>query len=126
MIVYKAEQPANPSAESSPQSHQARHGYERKEVVARFESERQALAMLSHPNGRPRLEAGITRQRTPFFAMEHVPAFRGPDYCHRINSGTRGSGLELFIPVMPSIQHAHQKGSVMSRSETVECLVAES
>src|SRR5436305_1415055 len=58
-------------------------GMDTKDVVARFEAERQALAMLSHPNVARVFEAGITASGTPFFAMEHVPGVPLTDYCNQ-------------------------------------------
>jgi serine/threonine protein kinase/WD40 repeat protein len=86
-------------------------GMDTKEVVARFDAERQALAMLSHPNVAKVLDAGMTDQGRPYFAMEFVPGVPLTDYCNQ-NKLTTRQRLELFIPVCNAIQHAHQKGII--------------
>jgi WD40 repeat protein/serine/threonine protein kinase len=86
-------------------------GMDTREVVARFEAERQALAMLSHPNVAKVLDAGMTENGRPYFAMEHVPGIPLTQYCdeHRFTTQQR---LELFIPICQAVQHAHQKGII--------------
>jgi len=86
-------------------------GMDTREVVARFEAERQALAMLSHPNVAKVFEAGTTERGRPYFAMEYVPGVPLTDYCDRETLTTR-ERLELFIPVCQAVQHAHQKGII--------------
>src|SRR5262249_46501948 len=86
-------------------------GMDTKEVVARFEAERQALAMLSHPNVAKVLDAGMTDAGRPYFAMEFVPGVPLREYCDQ-NKLTVPERLELFIPVCHAIQHAHQKGII--------------
>ncbi|MDB5172948.1 MAG: pknB 2, partial [Phycisphaerales bacterium] len=86
-------------------------GMDTKEVVARFEAERQALAMLSHPNVAKVFEAGMTGQGRPYFAMEHVPGVPLTDYCDN-NKLSTDERLELIIPVCQAVQHAHQKGVI--------------
>ena len=82
-----------------------------KRVVARFESERQALALMSHPSIARVFDAGSTENGRPFFAMEYVPGIPITQYCdtHRLSTRDR---LELFIHVCEGIQHAHQKGII--------------
>src|SRR4029077_3332797 len=80
-------------------------------VVARFEAERQALAMMDHPNIAKVLDAGATDTGRPYFVMELVHGVRVTDYCDE-NQLTTRERLELFIPVCQAIQHAHQKGII--------------
>jgi non-specific serine/threonine protein kinase/serine/threonine-protein kinase len=86
-------------------------GMDTKQVVARFEAERQALALMDHPHIARVFEAGATEHGRPYFAMEHVPGIPITDYCdkHRLGMEQR---LELFIHVCDAIQHAHQKGII--------------
>jgi eukaryotic-like serine/threonine-protein kinase len=80
-------------------------------VVARFEAERQALAMMDHPNIARVFDAGTTDQGRPFFVMELVRGIRITDYCDQAQLST-AERLELFIKVCQAIQHAHQKGII--------------
>ena len=86
-------------------------GMDTSEVVARFEAERQALALMNHPNVAKVLEAGITETGRPFFAMELVPGIGFTRFCEDEKLSIR-QRLELFIPVCQAIQHAHQKGII--------------
>src|SRR5436305_7986343 len=86
-------------------------GMDTQEVVARFEAERQALALMSHPNVAKVFEAGMTDQGRPYFAMEFVPGIALTQYCDD-NKLTTRERLELFIPVCHAVQHAHQKGII--------------
>jgi len=86
-------------------------GMDTKSVVARFEAERQALAMMDHPNIARVLDAGTTETGRPYFVMELVRGIRITDYCDQNNLPTR-ERLDLFIKVCQAIQHAHQKGIV--------------
>jgi len=86
-------------------------GMDTKQVVARFEAERQALALMSHPNVAKVFEAGMTEQGRPYFAMEFVAGVPLTDYCDQ-NKLTTRERLELFIPVCQAVQHAHQKGII--------------
>src|SRR5678815_1375748 len=86
-------------------------GMDTKEVVARFEAERQALAMLAHPNVARVFEAGMTANGRPFFAMEHVPGISLTQYCDEHQFTTR-QRLDIFLPVCQAVQHAHQKGII--------------
>src|SRR5437867_980573 len=86
-------------------------GMDTKAVVARFEAERQALAMMDHPNIAKVLDAGSTDQGRPYFVMELVRGIRITDYCDQNNLPTR-ERLDLFIKVCQAIQHAHQKGII--------------
>ena len=86
-------------------------GMDTREVVARFESERQALALMDHPNIAKVLEAGSTDQGRPYFAMELVKGVPITDYCdgNRLATTER---LRLFVEVCDAVQHAHQKGVI--------------
>ncbi len=86
-------------------------GMDTKNVIARFEAERQALAMMDHPNIARVLEAGATETGRPYFVMELVRGIKITTYCdeNRLNVRQR---LELFIQICGAIQHAHQKGIV--------------
>jgi serine/threonine protein kinase/tetratricopeptide (TPR) repeat protein len=86
-------------------------GMDTKAVVARFEAERQALAMMDHPNIAKVLDAGATDTGRPFFVMELVRGIRITEYCDQANLSTR-ERLDLFIRVCQAIQHAHQKGII--------------
>jgi eukaryotic-like serine/threonine-protein kinase len=86
-------------------------GMDTRQVVARFEAERQALAMMDHPNIARVLDAGATETGRPYFVMELVGGTKITEYCdqHRLSTGER---LKLFIQVCHAIQHAHQKGVI--------------
>jgi serine/threonine protein kinase len=86
-------------------------GLDTKQVVARFESERQALALMNHPNIAKVFDAGATETGRPYFVMEYVKGVPITEYCdtHRLNNRQR---LDLFIQVCEGIQHAHQKGII--------------
>src|SRR5688572_29307409 len=84
-------------------------GMNTKEVIARFEQERQALAMMDHPNIAKVLDAGATQYGRPFIVMELVAGVKITEYCDRQNLAMR-KRLELFMAVCQAVQHAHQKG----------------
>src|SRR5262245_60255740 len=86
-------------------------GMDTKSVIARFEAERQALAMMDHPNIAKVLDAGATDTGRPYFVMELVRGVRITEYCDENNLCTR-ERLDLFIKVCQAIQHAHQKGVI--------------
>lgn len=86
-------------------------GMESKEVVARFEAERQALAMMDHPNIAKVLDGGTTDSGRPYFVMELVKGASITEYCDANRLPTRAR-LELFQQVCRAIQHAHQKGII--------------
>src|SRR5271156_4167154 len=83
-------------------------GMDTKQVVARFEAERQALAMMDHPNIAKVLDAGATENGRPYFVMELVRGIKITDYCDQANLTTT-ERLDLFIKVCQALQHAHQK-----------------
>jgi serine/threonine protein kinase len=88
-----------------------KEGMDTRQVVARFEAERQALALMDHPNIAKVLDGGATEQGRPYFVMELVRGTPIITYCdqHRLTLRQR---LELFVPVCQAIQHAHQKGII--------------
>ncbi len=86
-------------------------GMDTRQVVARFEAERQALAMMDHPHIAKVLDAGATDSGRPYFVMELVRGIRITEYCDQNKLSTK-QRLELFIPVCQAIQHAHQKGII--------------
>ncbi|HUG66887.1 MAG TPA: protein kinase [Pirellulaceae bacterium] len=86
-------------------------GMDTKEVIARFEAERQALAIMDHPNIAKVLDAGATESGRPFFVMELVRGISITDFCDQ-NSLTTRERLELFASVCQAVQHAHQKGII--------------
>jgi len=86
-------------------------GMDTKNVIARFEAERQALALMDHPNIAKVLDAGATDAGRPYFVMELVRGIKITEYCdqHSLPTVTR---LELFVQVCHAVQHAHQKGII--------------
>jgi eukaryotic-like serine/threonine-protein kinase len=86
-------------------------GMDTKQVIARFEAERQALALMDHPSIAKVLDAGATDTGRPYFVMELVRGIKITDYCDQNNLST-GERLDLFIQVCRAIQHAHQKGVI--------------
>jgi serine/threonine protein kinase/tetratricopeptide (TPR) repeat protein len=86
-------------------------GMDSKQVIARFEAERQALALMDHVNIARVLDAGATEAGRPYFVMELVHGVPITKYCDD-NRLTPRQRLELFVPVCQAIQHAHQKGII--------------
>jgi serine/threonine protein kinase/tetratricopeptide (TPR) repeat protein len=86
-------------------------GMDTRQVLARFEAERQALALMDHPNIAKVLDAGATDAGRPYFVMELVRGVPITEYCDSARLTTR-QRLELFLPVCRAIQHAHQKGVI--------------
>src|SRR6266571_505532 len=86
-------------------------GMDTREVIARFEAERQALALMDHPNIARVLDGGATEAGRPYFVMELVRGTAVTDYCDQ-NNLTTTERLELFILVCNAVQHAHQKGII--------------
>src|ERR1700722_17860916 len=99
-------------------------GMNTREVMARFESERQALALMEHPAIARVLDAGATEQGMPFFVMEYVAGARVTAYCdnHRLSTRQR---LELFVHVCEGVQHAHQKAIIHRDLKPSNILVTE-
>jgi serine/threonine protein kinase len=98
-------------------------GMDSKQVLARFEAERQALALMDHPNIARVLDAGAAPEGRPFFVMELVKGVPITHFCdqHRLTPRQR---LELFVPVCQAIQHAHQKGVIHRDLKPSNFLVA--
>jgi WD40 repeat protein/serine/threonine protein kinase len=88
-----------------------KHGMDSRHVIARFEAERQALAMMDHVNIARVFDGGTTENGRPYFAMELVQGVPITKYCDD-NHLTPRERLELFVPVCQAIQHAHQKGII--------------
>jgi serine/threonine protein kinase/Tol biopolymer transport system component len=86
-------------------------GMDTKQVIARFEAERQTLAMMDHPNIAKVLDAGATDTGRPYFVMELVKGVSITDYCDQNNLSTK-ERLGLFIQVCNAVQHAHQKSII--------------
>jgi len=86
-------------------------GMDSKTVIARFEAERQAMAMMDHPNIAKFFDAGVTETGRPYFVMELVRGRKITDYCDQNELDTTAR-LDLFIQVCHAVQHAHQKGII--------------
>jgi hypothetical protein len=90
-------------------------GMDTKSVITRFEAERQALAMMDHPNIAKVLDGGATEAGRPYFVMELVRGIKITEYCDEAKLSTR-ERLDLFIKVCQAIQHAHQRASFTETS----------
>ena len=108
-VVYMAEQTAPVRRKVALKI--IKPGMDTKEVVARFEVERQALALMDHPNIAKVLDAGSTDSGRPYFVMELVRGIPITDYCGQEKIAVN-ERLDLFIKVCQAIQHAHQKGLI--------------
>src|SRR5437868_3399768 len=86
-------------------------GMDSRQIIARFEAERQALALMDHVNIARVLDAGATENGLPYFVMELVHGVPITKYCDD-NQLTPRARLELFVPVCQALQHAHQKGII--------------
>jgi len=86
-------------------------GMDTRQVIARFEAERQALAMMDHPNVAKVLDAGATDTGRPYFVMELVKGVSITEYCDKDKLNTQ-ERLDLFIQVCSAVEHAHQKGII--------------
>ena len=108
-VVYKAEQfkPIKRSVALKI----IKLGMDTRQVVARFETERQALAVMDHPNISKVFDGGATETGRPYFVMEFVRGIPITEYCDKHKLTTR-ERLELFIPICQAVQHAHQKGVI--------------
>ena len=121
-VVYVAEQ-------SEPVKRQValkivKSGLATKDVAARFEAERQALAMMNHPNIARVFDGGVTDTGQSFFVMELVPGLPITEYCDQKRLSTR-ERLELFVTVCQAVHHAHQKGIIHRDLKPTNVLVAE-
>ena len=99
-------------------------GMDTKQVVARFEAERQALAMMDHPNIATVFDGGATDTGRPYFVMELVKGVPITRFCDERNLST-GARLELFLQVCQAVQHAHQKGIIHRDLKPSNILVTE-
>ena len=99
-------------------------GMDTREVVARFESERQALALMDHPAIAKVFDAGSTPEGRPYFVMEFVAGLPITDYCDR-HKLTMRQRMELFILVCEGVQHAHQKAIIHRDLKPTNILVTE-
>ena len=99
-------------------------GMDTRQVIARFEAERQALALMDHPNIAKVFDAGVTESGRPYFVMELVKGIPITKYCdeHKLPLRAR---LELFIQVCQAVQHAHQKGIIHRDLKPTNVLVAQ-
>src|SRR6476659_7895217 len=98
-------------------------GMDTRDVVARFEAERQALALMDHPNIAKVLDGGTTSSGRPYFVMDLVKGVPITRYCdeHHLTPRQR---LELIVPVCSAVQHAHQKGIIHRDLKPSNVLVA--
>src|SRR6266404_5454521 len=100
-------------------------GMDTKSVIARFEAERQALALMNHPNIAKVFDAGATEAGRPYFVMELVRGVKITEYCNQ-NSLTTEDRLGLFVQVCQAVQHAHQKGIIHRDIKPSNILVTQS
>jgi serine/threonine protein kinase len=99
-------------------------GMDTREVVARFQAERQALALMEHPNIAKVFDAGATPQGRPYFVMEYVTGIPITEYCDKRRMALR-ERLELFVHVCEGVQHAHQRAIIHRDLKPTNILVGE-
>ena len=100
-----------------------KQGMDTKQVIARFEAERQALALMDHPNIAKVLDAGATDRGRPYFVMELVKGLPVTKFCDEERLDTR-QRLKLFMAICTAVQHAHQKGIIHRDLKPSNILVA--
>src|SRR5262245_16097831 len=100
-----------------------RPGFDSKRLLARFDQERQALALMDHPTIAKVLDAGVSHHGQPYFVMELIKGVPITEYCDAARLSLR-QRLELFIPVCQALQHAHQKGIIHRDLKPSNILVA--
>src|SRR6266851_4260795 len=100
-------------------------GMDTKNVIARFEAERQALALMDHPNIAKVFDAGATESGRPYFVMELVRGVKITEYCDQ-HSLTTEDRLKLFVQVCQAVQHAHQRGIIHRDIKPSNILVTQS
>src|SRR6266498_3075129 len=100
-------------------------GMDTKSVIARFEAERQALALMNHPNIAKVFDAGATEAGRPYFVMELVRGIKITEYCNE-HSLTTVDRLGLFVQVCQAVQHAHQRGIIHRDIKPSNILVTQS
>src|SRR5579884_3627869 len=98
-------------------------GMDTRQVIARFEAERQALASLDHPNIAKIFDAGATDSGRPFFAMEFVVGEKVTDFCDRKRFCLK-QRLELFMQICRAVQHAHEAGIIHRDLKSSNILVS--
>jgi len=98
-------------------------GMDSREVIARFEAERQALAMMDHAGIAKVFDAGATENGRPYFVMEYIQGVPITEYCDQCNL-TTNERLELLVTVCQAVQHAHQKGVIHRDIKPTNVLVA--
>jgi serine/threonine protein kinase/tetratricopeptide (TPR) repeat protein len=98
-------------------------GMDTRDVAARFEAERQALALMDHPHIAKVFDAGSTESGRPYFVMELVKGIPITDYCDRSNLTTQDR-LKLFVEVCKAVQHAHQKGIIHRDLKPTNVMIA--
>jgi len=120
-IVYQAEQQRPIRRQVAVKL--VKPGMDSKKVIARFEAEQQALAVMDHPHGARVYDAGLTGGGRPYFVMEYVEGLPITEYCdkHKLTIEQR---LELFLRVCEAIQHAHCKGIIHRDLKPSNLLVA--
>src|SRR5580765_4401198 len=100
-------------------------GMDTKSVIARFEAERQALALMNHPNIAKVFDAGATESGRPYFVMELVRGVKITEYCNQ-HSLTTKDRLGLFVQICQAVQHAHQRGIIHKDIKPSNILVTQS